>query len=135
MKGIMQVLDYETTLDYEIRCSKRYRRFVSVIMLSAMNETIIRDLLSDKSIRSSDEIFLLEDKTVIIMGETDISGALTACNRIVKTIKKFFNDDIRSGIASFPVDGFSANDLLITVNRRFEKAQKMLTNNAIVING
>ncbi|MFC1737280.1 hypothetical protein ACFL1X_14305 [Candidatus Hydrogenedentota bacterium] len=124
------VMDCETLLEYELRCSERYRRFLSVVMLKSGKETVdFRNLFGDL-VRDSDVLFELEGKAMVLMSETDQTGAMNAVTRF----KTMCNGalDVRYSVAVFPADGRSAGNLMDTGQRRLELAQAQ-TAGAVVV--
>lgn len=125
-------VDLESLLDYELRCSKRYRRPICLLMIAAVNTDISVKSLLDATIRQSDELFELREYAAILMGETDPDGALTAISRHKEAYGK--DVDLRFGLASFPKDGSSVADLLAAAHRRLDKALA-LDRGAVVSDG
>lgn len=120
-------------IDYELKAAKRYRRFVTLIMitpLSVSNFHLCKMLYSLK--RDSDRIFELEGDCAILMPETDMAGGRAMINRI----KSFIKDeiDLRFSIASFPIDGTHRGDLVETACRRLGEA-KLAESGTVVSNG
>jgi hypothetical protein len=108
-------------LEYEVRSSARYRRFISIVDVACdAGGAGFRSLLADV-LRESDEVADQDFGTTILMGETDEAGALAAIRRY----KNQYNGsiDIRFGVASFPRDGRSAATLLAVARRRLDRAQ------------
>jgi hypothetical protein len=74
----------EFMLDYELRCSKRYRRPVSLVMVLPVNAPIkLREFLGP-ILRESDQLFEIHDHAAILVGESDREGALAAIGRYKK---------------------------------------------------
>lgn len=117
------LLDLESLLDYEVRCSTRYRRtlcllFVVPVNTSADLENMIRDVF-----RSSDEFFEFRSRTAILMSETDCTEALTAIDRYKGACGE--DVDLRFAVASFPVDGQTTSEIVTTAQRRLNQALKL----------
>jgi hypothetical protein len=127
------ISELELLLGYELTASSRHRRFVSLVMLTSDN-TRRSDLerLLEGAVRDSDTAFCLNDGAVVLMGETDSTGAMRAIERYKNTI----NDrmDVRFAISSFPVDGKAPADLMHTAERRLKRAQA-LNSGAVVTEG
>jgi len=51
-------LALESLVDYELRCSKRYRRSVSLVMVLAVNVSVDLKTLLQPTKRESDEFFV-----------------------------------------------------------------------------
>lgn len=119
-------------IDYELRAAGRYRRFVTLLLVTSRGGCfLLKDILL-KTKRDSDKLFELDGECAILMSETDQAGAMVAVNRY----KALFSEemDLRFSIVSFPVDGVNCSDLLGTVYRRLNAA-KLLDCGAIVASG
>ena len=112
-------MNMEELLDYELRSSSRYRRFVTVVVVVS-DDKKIRKILSDY-VRDSDESFEYDDSIAVLMGETDMCGSLKAVERYKKNSK--LGNGVRYAVASYPNDGASTQDFLTTLFRRFNKAK------------
>lgn len=113
----------EYFLNYELRCSVRYRRFVSIVMIACDNGRILKQWLYDSIIRESDEVFEIEEGYSILMGDTDRTGALTAVERLSTHCKG--EADLYFAVVSFPVDGNITAELLASGHRRLRKARAL----------
>lgn len=119
-------------VDYELRAAERYRRFVTLILVTTNTGCFfLKDILM-KTKRESDKLFELDNELAILMSETDLNGALVAVERY----KSLFSEDVdlRFSVVSFPLDGVNCADLLGKVYRRLNAA-KMLECGAVVCNG
>ena len=110
-------------LDYELRSSARYRRFVSLVMCCPGEDDLpstMKEMLTP-TLRESDECFEVDNAFAILMGDTEGSGALTA----VKRYKTHSNGgfDLRFGVAAYPNDGLFANGLIDAAKKRMETAK------------
>jgi len=124
----------ESLLQYELNCAKRYRRFLSIIMTGAVGiHTEMKEVWKTDEIRESDQFFDLEEGTAILMPETDGAGAITAINRCLEVLGPDY--DLRFGVASFPFDAQSTEDLLRIAERRLQTAQKMPSRGTVIKNG
>lgn len=114
-------LDLESLVDYELRCSRRYNRPVSLVMVDA-SELAMEDLrgLLGRVIRGSDQFLELGARGVILMGETTREGALSAIRRYKESCGSEI--DVRFGVACFPEDASSTEELLTVARRRLDKA-------------
>ncbi len=116
-------------LDYELRCSERYLRFMSVVMI------ICDEMKTCEHIRhltrNSDESFMFKDAIGVLMSETDINGSLKAVERFRSGLN---GQNLRFAVVSYPHDGSNATSLLATLLQRFEKAKTGLQG-AIVASG
>lgn len=108
-------------LEYELRSAERYRRFVSLVLMSRTNGSTQCKKLLEGTIRGSDEVFENQENAFILMAETDLSGALTAIERY-KT-KCDVAVDMRFSVASYPSDARAAETLLSIGHRRLSKAK------------
>lgn len=111
-------------LDYEFASAKRYRRFFSLVMLNIPGKESENTNVLKGTTRESDRIYLLDsaqqNKIAILMPETDGQSAATAVARY----KDVFGiaSDIRTGIATFPLDAGTPTELLQASTRRVSKA-------------
>jgi hypothetical protein len=118
-------MELKNLLDYELRSSVRYQRFVSVVMIECLNGNMPIKLkkLLEELIRTSDESFeIKEDGLAVLMGETDRNGSLKAVGRYKKKASNGF--DMRFAVASYPNDGHSTKNFLKILLRRLEEAKK-----------
>lgn len=113
--------DLKRLLDYELRSAARYRRFVSLLMVTPAKQGVKLHQVLREHVRSSDEYFELDGEAAILMGETDSSEALQAANRYLQLCNG--DIDLRFAVASYPSDARVASDLLSTVHRRLAVAR------------
>ena len=107
----MSELILEEIIEHELRCAKRYRRFVSIISFEKENIPFDLEFFLEKVIfRECDEIFLINGIVFIIMSDTNKFGAETAMRRMKENLE--FRYELRYNIVSFPFDGHSAEDLI-----------------------
>ena len=119
-------------LQYELYAAERYRRVVSLVMVSSdKGRKGLRDFLGTHG-RSSDVLAEFENSVAVLMGETDRSGALTAVDRY----KDLFDShmDMRFSLVTFPADGGKADGLIQRGRQRLKKA-KASTRGTVVFNG
>lgn len=115
-------------MDYEVRTSERYRRYVSLVMLDLRDQgeksTVPQwlETMRTETIRSSDHVIPLEHSGVvaILMGETSHEGALRALERLQSRYGEAVA--IRASVASYPRDGHTSRDLLSVAQRRLYSA-------------
>lgn len=108
-------------LDFEIRVSDRYKRYVSLIMIASGNGPVSFSEISKDIIRISDELTDFEGASTLLMPETDMQGAMTAIGRFKTKCNGAI--DLRFGVATFPADGVAAYGLLDKVVQRLVKAR------------
>jgi hypothetical protein len=120
MSESMSMLNW--ALEHELRCSQRYRRFLTVVGAECQDTpTGLKGLLGEV-LRESDEIIALDSTEVaIVMAETDRQGALIAIDRYHARFNGAF--DIRFGVATFPVDAGDHETLLGRARSRLIKAK------------
>ncbi len=108
-------------LDYELRASQRYRRFVTVVSVGCEGEPNQFKAVLGESLRNSDAVMAQLHGATILMGETNGAGALTA----IKRYKTHCDGsvDMRFGIAAYPTDGCDAVTLLTVAGNRLEEAR------------
>lgn len=120
MSGEEELLEY---LDYEVACAKRYRRFLSLVIMKLPIQFDYRPNVLRNTIRESDcfvPLERVENTAAVLMPETDGASAKHAVERYKRETG---NDiDMRSGIASFPSDAGSAEDLMESAFRLLFKA-------------
>jgi hypothetical protein len=114
-----QELDrFEILLDYELVCSTRYRRFMSLIMCGKNGHDRNITINGFKSaFRNCDRIFELNNEVVVIMPETDPMGAIRAVARLREL--QVINGT-KLSLASFPNDGQTADMLMRKARFRLE---------------
>lgn len=112
---------FESLLDYELVCSTRYRRFMSLIMCGKNGHDKNYAINGFKSaFRTCDRIFELNDEVVVIMPETDQMGAIRAVARLREL---HVINGTKLSLASFPNDGQTADMLM--KKARFRLASDM----------
>ena len=122
-KGSSRVLGtyglFQDVLDYELSCAERYRRFVSLVMIrGASAESPVLRILSDR-IRTSDLLADKDSHLVVLMSETDQSGATIAIERF----REFCAEHpLWFSSVTFPQDTGNASDLVEAGERRLEVA-------------
>ena len=108
-------------VDYELRSSHRYRRFLAVVSVACDHGRVgFKDIVSDV-LRDSDEVVEKDLGAAILMGETDGAGALTAISRYKARCEGAM--DMRFGVATYPRDGCDATTLLEVAGGRLEEAR------------
>lgn len=124
--------DVDWLLDYEIRLSSRYRRFVSLVMVSG--DAVVNDLdqVLSEAIRSSDIFFPVSGGLSVVMGETGNSDAQLAIQRYSHVINESM--DVNYSVASYPSDGKTPQDLKLVAEDRMRRA-KALGSGAVVAEG
>lgn len=106
-------------LDYEIRGSERYRRFLSLLLIASnRNERGIEPL--KESFRRSDEVIEIDKwHAAVLLRETNIDGTLNALNRF----KAFHNViHLRFAVVCYPTDGWNAHFILDSAGDRIARA-------------
>ncbi len=107
-------------IDYEVVGSRRYRRFVSLLIVEPCHEP--RDLaLLRETFRASDQIIRLDElSAAVLLRETDMGGTLRAVHRY-ETLNSS-HPRPRFGIVSYPADSCNAAGLLRLARERIEQA-------------
>ena len=100
---------FDLLVDYEITCSKRYRRLMSLLIADVQSnqESFIQK--TKQIIRQSDCMYVLNSRIFILMPETDFQGAFRLFKRLGKS---FPSKDIRFSISSFPRDGLTYREII-----------------------
>ena len=110
---------FQDVLSYELCCAERYRRFVSLVMVTGSStDGSVRRALADK-IRSSDLLAEKNSHLVILMSETDQNGAQIAIDRYRSYGS---NNDLWFSVVTFPQDSGSAESLVEMAERRLQRA-------------
>ena len=112
----------EWLLNYEQRLAERYRYFLSLVMMAPTNEKAKVMKILESSIRSCDEIFVINGYYVVLMPHTSKQEARVAVDRY----KSMYNGelDIRYSITSFPGDINSLSDPIEVGRQRLETAKQ-----------
>lgn len=101
---------FEILLNYEIVCSTRYRRFMSLILFEKNGDDgdgFAKRVLNE--FRNCDRLFNLSHEIVVILPETDVNGVHCVCDRLLD------NHAVRGMVlayASFPADGQTSATLM-----------------------
>lgn len=111
---------YQMT-DYEVRCSERYRRFFSLVLMASSNEAFEFWTQLGRSLRNSDEFTDFNGHAALLMGETDKNAAMKAVKRLRKKCNS--SAGIRFSVTSYPEDGTNSSDLFRTALERLERAK------------
>jgi hypothetical protein len=110
-------------LDYELASSKRYRRFFSLVILKIPGKAEENHVFLKGTARESDRLFSLdfiEGGIAVLMPETDGQSAGSAVERYKRMCGN--EADMRTGIATFPLDAGTSSELLQASSRRVSKA-------------
>lgn len=92
----------ERKVNVEQQSAARHRHFLSVVMIaSADSNAAVRRILRG-SLRASDEVFVLEEGTAIVMAQTDLEGARKSVLRFIDHGEEMH--DLRFSIATYPSD-------------------------------
>jgi hypothetical protein len=111
----------EWMLDHELRLAERYRRFLSVCMIRSAGSESLLDLLA-VTLRQSDLYFEFEENVgVVLMSETDKSGALAAIERFRRQTEH--NASAYFAVGSYPNDNMRASQFVTTVYNRLKGAE------------
>ncbi|MEK7794967.1 MAG: hypothetical protein AAB353_10570 [Candidatus Hydrogenedentota bacterium] len=108
-------------LGYELKSAERYRRFVTLVMVASPGSRNgrVKKIVED-TIRNSDILADFDGAALVLMSETNSSGAITAIERY--KAKNANQDDLRFSVVTYPSDGGGAEGLLATAFRRLQKA-------------
>ena len=117
----IEFANFYELLQYELHAAERYRRFVSVVMVSSgTNPAGLPNLLGDH-IRKSDVMADFDSSLAVLMGETDKNDALTAVKRYGGVFDSQL--DLRFSVVTYPSDGSNPYGLVQTAYRRLGKAK------------
>lgn len=118
MEGTYGLL--QDVLSYELSCAERYRRFVSLVMVTGTSpDGSVRRVLGDK-IRNSDLLAEKNSHLVILMSETDQNGAQIAIDRF-----RGFGEETQLwfSLVTYPQDSGGAETLVQAGERRLRRAK------------
>lgn len=110
-------------LDYEIRLSARYRRFVSIVLIRTEDDTDGLCKILAETIRTTDTCFTEDHGLSLIMGETAHTDAVQAIQRYRNAINGSMN--VHYSVASYPSDGKTPAELNATAHRRLDRARAL----------
>lgn len=112
----------QDVFQYELACAERYRRFVSLVMVTERsNGEQLVNVLTDR-VRDSDLVVEKNSTFLILMSETDQNGAKTAISRFVDRDGDVH--DFRFSLVTYPNDSGNARSLLEAGERRLLKASE-----------
>ena len=117
----MEFTMFYEMLQYELHAAERYRRFVSLVMVtSGGNGAGLTNLLGEH-VRKSDVMADFDSSVAVLMGETDKNDALSAIRRYTSL---FDNQvDLRFSVVTYPGDGSNPYGLVQAAYRRLGKAK------------
>lgn len=108
-------------LGYELQSAERYRRFVSVVMVSSKDGNgngKVQKMLLD-TLRNSDVMADFDGAAIILMSETNSAGAISAIERYKS---KNTDHDLRFSVVTYPADGGGPEGIIAAAFRRLQKA-------------
>ncbi len=112
-------------LEYELLAAERYRRFVSLVMVTSQNDLEGLRALLGEHVRDSDVMSNFDHSVAVLMGETDGTGALSAIDRFRKSFDSQI--DMRFSVVTYPSDGGKAESLMDAAYRRLAKAKQAIS--------
>lgn len=111
----------QSLMQYEMLSSERYRRFMSVVMVSSTQDRPGLGGLIGDHVRNSDVMSEHGHSVVVLMGETDKRGAMTAVQRYHRNLSN--HPDLRFSIATYPEDGVNPDTLMDVATQRLTLAK------------
>lgn len=112
--------DMDWIVRYEVRASRRYRRFVSLALISGGPDgKPSAQAIPISALRESDVVVTLNGITGVIMAETDRAGALVALERLRDATG---DGGLHAGMATFPEDGNDSTVLMARARDRLRRA-------------
>jgi hypothetical protein len=117
----MEFTMFYELLQYELHAAERYRRFVSLVMITSGNNGAGLTNLLGEHVRKSDVIADFDSSVAVLMGETDKNDALTAVRRYGNLFDSQL--DLRFSVVTYPADGSNPYGLVQTAYRRLSKAR------------
>lgn len=121
MNGAFGAVEFHSMAEYEVRCSQRYRRFFTLILMNSEKETQELNKVLGEMLRDSDFFSEIRGSINIIMSETDKDAAIQAIKRFGTKPNHF--DDVRFSVASFPEDGTTYQDISRKASERLNDAK------------
>lgn len=128
LTGTMKRVYLETTLAGEVERARRYKRCFSLVMLGADDWASVsrdrgpegsRQLLEAigdilvKGLRSMDSAARYDDsRYLVVVPETPAAGAQVVADRLCRDIMALTSVRFRAGVAEFPSDAVSQEDLI-----------------------
>lgn len=112
-------------LEYELLAAERYRRFVSLVMVTSQNDLEGLRALLGEHVRESDVMSNFDHSVAVLMGETDGTGALSAIDRFRKSFDSQI--DMRFSVVTYPSDGGKAEGLIDAAYRRLGRARQAVS--------
>lgn len=114
-------IDFRWVLEYELQAALRYRRYVTLVIVKVDDRHGALLNCLRPALRQSDGCFISHNMAAILMSETDSAGALKAVERFHHALQDHFL--VHYAVASYPNDGFTADDLLETLRLRLLEAE------------
>lgn len=121
MSAVYSAMEFHNMAEHEVRCSERYRRFFSFILMTSESESLELKEALGESLRDSDFFTEFRGCFNILMSETDKEDALLAIKRF--GTKQSCLDDLKFSIASFPEDGTTYQDISRKASERLNDAK------------
>jgi hypothetical protein len=111
---------FKILLRHELNAAERYRRFVSLAMIScSQGMPYLRNILNTYA-RKSDAITSFNGSTVVLMDETNEQGALVAIKRYRNLLGR--ECGMRFSIVTYPHDETTADRMLEVAHARLDSA-------------
>lgn len=112
-------------LEYELLAAERYRRFVSLVMVTSKSDLEGLRALMGEQVRESDVMANFDHSVAVLMGETDGTGAMAAIERFRRSFDSQI--DARFSVVTYPADGGKANGLMESAYRRLGRAREAVS--------
>ena len=120
-------------LRYELKAAERYRRFVSLVMVTSPNQNGKAPRVLSDTLRNSDIMADFDGDAIILMSETNSAGALSAIERYKS--KNADAADLRFSLVTYPSDGGGAEGLIAAGCRRLQKAVNSEEDGSVIMTG
>lgn len=112
--------ELERLLKHEHQLVKRYRYYLSVVLMASRGDQFnINELLSD-TVRASDQFLALEEFNIVFMAHTGLDGAHKAVDRFRQRCNGGI--ELRYSIASYPGDVMSPAKIMAVAEQRLQEA-------------
>jgi hypothetical protein len=118
---VRECINLEMFLEYELRASSRYRRYLSLVLIKGVGNgsSYLKEILSE-NIRICDAWFFYGNYIAVLMSETDEKGSLKAIERYKMNLCNR-GHDLNFAYVTYPQDGTSVDELNRVLWQRIEE--------------
>ena len=104
----MHYLDLPTLLNHELQAARRYRRYVTLLMMDAGHEHSNLQDVMNAQLRDCDAIVSYNGTYCVLMTETTTDGAYVAIERL----KQGLDANSLYALVTHPLDGTTSQNLI-----------------------